>query len=88
MKLPNDLSPSEWAGQIHALSKQPAWASLVARHAEEVAAVQQKINDLSTPPAETQEHKRALAALSLAHPDALLKDLMNTARNAARKSKP
>ncbi len=87
MKLPEDLSPSEWAGQIHALSKQPAWASLVARHAEEMAAVQTKINDLSTPPAETQEHKRALEALRLAAPDLLLKDLMNAARNAARKQK-
>lgn len=87
MKLPKDLSPSEWAGQIDALGRQPAWASLCERYAEEMAEVQEKINNVGTTPFKTQEYKRAMERLKLAHPDLLLKDLMNTARNAAKKSK-
>lgn len=85
MKAPEQLSAEEWAGQINALTKHPAFPSLVARHAEQVAAVQTKINDLTTSPAETQEYKRALAELALAAPDLLARDLLNTAKNEAKR---
>lgn len=85
MKIPEDITPSEIGGQVAALIKQDGWAYLVARHAEAIEATQAKVNDLDTPPAETQEHKRALQALKNASPDMLVRDILNTARNANKR---
>ena len=88
MKVPKHLTAEELGGQVAALKKLPGWAHLVARHAKQIEAVQGRINDLSTSPAETQEYKRALWELKLSSPDALAQDLMTTARNAATRATP
>lgn len=85
MNIPDDTTPDELAGAVAGLTKHAGWVHFCRRYAEICEEVQATVNNMATPPAETQEHKRVLKMLTDNSPDAIAKDLINSARNAAKR---